>query len=217
VNALKHTEGGGEAAKQAVQLESDPKADNEPVEESLYLRKAPLPISDDERTEMLAVLERDASELDEVVTEIRDRNTEQETLFSHLAHMAKGSRKHDTILREALVMLQEMRSLHLPSHLHALSTFQADWIRLRASMQSKTDSLLELATSNEGFIHAYVELLKEVQRRDAVRERIQEIEVKARKEIARLEEGDERARREFVETFGGSLPRGIWDGEDLGR
>jgi autophagy-related protein 17 len=213
VSALKHTEGGGQAAKQVATVDGNDEQGPKAVEESLYLRKIPLPISDEERQEMLIVLERDAAELEDVTVEIRDRHTEQETLHSQLLQLAAASRERDTILREVMTMLREMRDLHLHSHLHALQTFEAEWSRIRESMTSKTATLLELASSNEGFIQAYAELLKEVQRRDVVKQKMSAVADKARKELQRLRDGDEQARREFMEEFGGSLPKGIWDGE----
>lgn len=218
VSALKHTEGGGEAAREAVQ--PDPPSDaaeQAGVEESLYLRKVPIPISDSDRDDLIAVLQRDAAELDDVLTEIRDRNVEQDTYYERLLEFAKVARKHDAGLREALVMLHEIRELHLPAQLHAMKTFQAEWTRLRASMSNKMAALLELEASNEAFIAAYAELLKEVQRRESVKAQMFSIASKARKELRKLSEVDERARAEFVEEWGGSLPNGLWDAQDEGR
>lgn len=218
VSALKHVEGGGEAARDAVQPTGlGGSNDGEQVEESLFLRKKPLPIDDEEWQDMLAVLERDAAELEDVVAEISDRAAEQESLHDQLFGMVKKSRNRDAILRETVTMLREMRELLLPSHLHALRTFTAEWDRLRSSMASKTTELLDLAASNEAFIAAYAELLNEIERREGVKREMRVVAEEATKELRRLSELDKVARRKFVEGFGGNLPRGIWDGDMEGE
>lgn len=215
VSALKHIEGGGQAARDAIHptdLNS-----SEKIEESLFLRKTPLPIDSEEWRDMLAVLERDASELSDVVAEISDRAGEQEKLHEQLFTLANTSRLHDTNLREALTMLREMRELLLPSHLHSLRTFTTSWSRLQASMSGKTTELLALAASNEAFVAAYAELLSEIERREGVKREMRVVAEGARVELRRLSEADRVARRAFVEGFGGNLPRGIWDGEGEGE
>ncbi|KAK5170329.1 Autophagy- protein 17 [Saxophila tyrrhenica] len=215
VSALKHTEGGGEAAREAANTEQG--GGEGGVDESLYLRKHPIPISPHDRNEMLSVLEHDAAELPDVLSELRDRNGEQDVLYERLLETAKISRNHAAGLREAVHMLHSIREIQLPAHLHALHTHRSCWARLHASMDEKQSSLLELGASNEAFIVAYAELLKEVERRESVRGQMEAVARKARRELRRLEEGDRRAREEFVEAFGGSLPNGLWDGEGGGE
>ena len=221
VTALKHTEGGGEAAKRAAQQTEMPSANGAqhgaldgtgaPLAESLYLKTNPEPISDEEREDMLRVLEVDSQEVSNVVSELRERNAEQEALFSQLSDgYARKARARDTALREVLEMLHEMRDLHLPSHLYALDSFRAAWKRIQASIEDKTSDLLSLAARNESFLAAYAQLLREVERRKTVETQVLRVADKANKELKRIFDIDAEARREFVDEFGDFLPRGIW-------
>ena len=217
VTALKHTEGGSEAAKRAIQgtdlsRNGEAAGGGGAMEESLNLKSAPSPISDEEKEEMLRVLETDAAEVEDVVAEVRERNREQESLFEQLTQHARKARTRDGKLREVVEMLHEMRSLHLPAHLHALQTFRSSWSRIQDSITSKTSSLLGLAASNESFLAAYTQLLREVDRRKAAETQMRRVAAKANKEITRLFEADREARRDFMEEFGPFLPRGIWAG-----
>jgi autophagy-related protein 17 len=210
VTALKHTEGGGEAAKRAVQQVGDDHASTVGMEESLYLQTHRDPILDQERNEMLAVLENDAAEVEDVVSELRDRNREQEDLFSQLAEHARTAKQTDARLREILAMLHEMRDLHLPAHLDAARAFRLSWLRIRDAILDKTDELLGLAASNEGFLAAYARLLGEVERREGVRGQMRKVAEKANRELRRLWERDREEREGFLEEFGAFLPQGIW-------
>ena len=210
VTALKHTEGGGEAAKRAVQQVGGDQAAPAALEESLYLNTQRDPILEEERDEMLAVLANDAEQVEDVVSELRDRNREQEDLFSQLSEHARTANQTDARLREILTMLHEMRDLHLPAHLDALKGFRQSWQRIRDSILDKTDDLVGLAASNESFLAAYAKLLEEVERRDGVQGQMRKIAGKANRELRRLWEKDREERREFLEEFGAFLPQGIW-------
>lgn len=210
VTALKHTEGGGEAAKRALQQANDDPAGAATMEESLYLTTRREPISDEERSEMLAVLENDAEEVEDVVSELRDRNREQEDLFSQLSEHARTAKQADARLREILTMLHEMRDLHLPAHMHAVRTFRQSWYRIRDSILDKTDDLLGLAASNESFLAAYAQLLEEVERRKGVQGQMRKVAEKANRDLRRLWEKDREEREGFLEEFGAFLPQGIW-------
>ncbi|KAK3679603.1 Autophagy-related protein 17 [Vermiconidia calcicola] len=209
VNALKHTEGGGEAAKQAIQ-----QADGSGtlMDESLYRRAAPEAISETDRVEMLSVLAHDALELDDVVDEISMRCSAQEDLASHLLTRVQQARRRDAVLREVVTMLHEMHTLHLPSYVHSLSSFKNTWFRIRQSISQKTDGLVELADGNEAFLTAYGKLGEELERRRQAEARMDGIKRRAEREIQRMHEADREAREKFLEEYGGSLPRGIWDG-----
>ncbi|KAK3683086.1 Autophagy-related protein 17 [Vermiconidia calcicola] len=209
VNALKHTEGGGEAAKQAIQ-----QADGSGtlMDESLYRKAAPEPISETDRVEMLSVLAHDALELDDVVDEISVRCSAQEDLASQLLTCVQQARRRDAVLREVVTMLHEMHTLHLPSFMHSLSSFKNTWFRIRQSISQKTDGLVELADGNEAFLTAYGKLGEELERRRQAEARMDGIKRKAEREVQRMQEADRDAREKFLEEYGGSLPRGIWDG-----
>ena len=207
VTALKHTEGGGEAAKQAIPADELAKAPG--VEESLYQKTVPEPISDDERTEMLKVLEHDAPEVTDVEIEIKDRISEMEGHYQQLARRASTARLSTKKLRAALVSLHQIREA-LPTYLEAPKAFRESWLNIQHAIEAKTKEIADLTIFYEQFLTSYKKLLREADRRRAAEAQMQKVAEKARKDLDRLYEVDKEARNEFVEEVGGFLPGDIW-------
>ena len=214
VSALKHTEGGGEAAKRAVQQAEIPLTQHPPsgVEESLYLKDGADPISAEERSEMLHVLANDASEVEDVVTEIRDRNNEQESRYEQLLREVKKARARDDAIHQGLEMLHEVENVHLPSHVHALNTFKASWQRIQTSIATQTAELVSLKSFYDSFLSGYSRLLREVDRREAAESQMRKIAEKAKRDLEKLYDLNKGLRAEFMEETGRFLPQGIWAG-----
>ena len=126
VAALRHTEGGGAAAKQALQNEHLSK-DTTGVEESLYSAKTPAPMDEGERAALLNVLENDALEVVDVVDELKDHAASIERSFDQLSRQTRAARACNTGIKDALTMLHDMRDIKLPSHMDALATFREVW------------------------------------------------------------------------------------------
>lgn len=211
VSALKHTEGGGEAAKAAIQAEE--LAKNTPgLEESLYRTTIPEPMDEAERTEMLKVLATDAAEVEDVTAEIRDRSSELEGLYTQLSTRATSARKTTSRLRHAVSILHTIHSTHLPLYLDAVAAFRERSTNVQAGIAAKTQELVGLCGFYEQFLAGYKKLLREVDRRKAAEAQMRKVAEKARKELERLWEADREAREEFVEGVGGFLPGDIWEG-----
>ncbi|GAB7347327.1 hypothetical protein MBLNU459_g4271t1 [Dothideomycetes sp. NU459] len=207
--ALKHTEGGGEAARNA----ADPASpqDTHGVEESLYKEKHREPMSDDERHEMLMVLENDAQEVDDVVLEIRERLSEMETQLLHLDSLTSASRRRHSLLSRVLNLLRKIGT-ELPSYIAAAKSFTTAWASLKEEMVQRTNDLVQLTDFYDSFVSSYASLLQEVSRRDAVETRMKRIAEKARREIENLYNEDLAVRDEFIKDLGEYLPRDIWPG-----
>lgn len=217
VSALKHTEGGGEAAREAV-LAADNAAvaknalSGPGVEESLYAGiTVPDPMDATERAEMLRVLENDAAEVEDVVGELRERGSEIEGLYGQLSTRAESARKAMRGLRRAVEGMHAVKDA-LPVYLDAVSGFKEGWSNLRAAMQGKTQELVGLCGFYEQFWSGYKKLLREVDRRAAVEAQMVKVAEKARRDLEKLYEADREAREEFVEEVGGFLPGDIWPG-----
>ena len=211
VTALKHTEGGGQAAKNAATTEQLPNPTG--AEESLYGRTNAEPMDETERIEMLRVLDTDArTHVDDVVNEIRTRHHELETLSEQLSRRNKGIQARDRMLRNVLEVLHEMHDIHLPSHLHAMATFQASWARIQSSVRAQAEELDGYSTFYAGFLNSYSKLLLEVERRNRVEAQMRTIAEKAQRDIRKLHEGDDRERRGFMEEVGRFLPTDLWPG-----
>jgi autophagy-related protein 17 len=216
VSALKHTEGGGEAAREAVRATEDTAAAKNAagVEESLYGATIPDPMDADERAEMLRVLENDAAEVEDVVGELRERGGEMEGLYAQLNLRAEISRRSMSGLRRALEIMRTVKSA-LPVYLDAISGFGEGWANVRLTMQEKTQELVDLCGFYENFWASYKELLREVERRAVLEAKMVKVAEKARADLEALAEADSEARQDFVDDWGGFLPGDIWP--DLGK
>jgi len=214
VSALKHTEGGGEAAKRAVQKAEVPLKQQLAggVEESLYLKNEADPMSAEEKSEMLHVLANDASEVEDVVTEMKDRNHEQEAQYDQILQAVKTARARDDAIRQAVEMLHEIEEFQLPSHVHALNTFKATWQRIQTSIATQTAELVSLSSFYDSFLSGYSRLLREVDRRQAAESQMRKIAEKAKRDLEKLYDLDKVLRAEFMEETGRFLPQGIWVG-----
>lgn len=211
VSALKHTEGGGEAAREAVQAAELAKNTQQGVEESLYGATVPDPMDDAEREEMLRVLENDAAEVEDVVGELQDRGGEIEGLYGQLSQRAEGARKTMRGLRRAVEVMHAVKDA-LPVYLDAVAGFKEGWSNLRAAMEGKTQELVGLCQFYEQFWSGYKKLLREIDRRAAVEAQMAKVAEKARRDLENLYEADREAREEFVDEVGGFLPGDIWPG-----
>lgn len=213
ITALKHTEGGGEAARAATNSEADTtiKTDNSPIEESLYRNKIREPISEEERLEMLAVLENDAQEVDDVLLEIRERLSEMEMHGTQLSSWASRARKAHVGLQCVLQLLREIGE-ELPTHINAAKTFRSSWAELQEDIISKTEELNSLAVFYDNFIASYASLLREVERRQMVDKKMNKIAERARKDIEALYREDADMRGQFFKDVGEYLPKDIWPG-----
>ncbi|WPH05106.1 Hypothetical protein R9X50_00800700 [Acrodontium crateriforme] len=211
VTALKHTDGGGEAAKLAVQAEDLTRVPTAGAEESLYERTVPEPMSDDERTEMLCVLENDANEVDDVINDIQERAAEMEVCYTALAKHATTARTTRQNLCTALKHLYAMQS-SLPTYLTASKTFRESWITIEENMQARTAELIHLSDFHSNFVSSYSKLLDEVARRKAADVQMRKVAEKARREMDRLYEADREAREAFMQNVGEFLPGDIWAG-----
>jgi autophagy-related protein 17 len=216
VTALKHTEGGGEAARLAVQAadgmsKADITADK--TEESLYNKTTPEPISLQERLEMLAVLEGDAVEVADVTQEIKDLASAMELQYSQLTRHAQQARTRHKVLRQLLSRLHHFHMETLPVHVQLTRVFVSQtWPELHTDLQKKTTELVDLCAFYESFLSGYAALLEEVRRRAASETQMRQTADKARRELAKLFEAERSAREIFMADVGEYLPRDIWDG-----
>jgi len=226
VSALKHTEGGGAAAREAVQNAADREALNvnaanvhahaknastSRVEESLYSATVPDPLDASERAEMLRVLENDAAEVEDVVGELRERGGEMEGLYAALSCRAESARRGMRRLRRAVEIMRGVKA-RLPMYLEALDGFGEGWVGVRVAMQTKTQELVGLCGFYEAFLGGYKKLLREVERRAVAEGQMVRVADKARAELEALAEVDREAREDFVDEVGGFLPGDIWPG-----
>lgn len=213
VSALKHTEGGRQAARKAVLASGGEllKSGSAPgaLEESLYGAKRAEPISDEERAEMVRVLEGDAMEVDDVVHELKERGVEMESLYGQLSTRSSTARSGTRSLWNAVGLLYQIKD-SLPLLLDAATQFRESWLTIQTDIHAKTKELVGLRTFYEQFLTAYKKLLREVDRRKAVQTQMKKVADKARRDLDKLYRADQEARAEFVDDVGGFLPGDLW-------
>lgn len=204
VTALRHTEGGSAAATQATGDAPVPSGDD--------ISAPPEPMTEEERQEMLGVLQKDALEVEDVVTEIRERGSEMEFLLSQIENYVSHLRNEDSALNSILRMISHIAT-DVKSHISTSRSFHASWLEdSRPTLLGGIEEWENQREFYERFDLAYAELLVEIasrrRRHDKAKRRAEE----AQKELDRLHAEDERAREQFTLAQGDFLPLDIWPG-----
>ncbi|KAF2433646.1 hypothetical protein EJ08DRAFT_61992 [Tothia fuscella] len=214
VTALKHTEGGGEAISRATDDEQDPQASalaGLGVDLGKLDSAPSQPMSEEERTNMLAVLVKDAVEVEDVVSEIKDRIAEMEDQLLEISAFIQTLSDKSTSLRNALVILKQL-TLDIPHYIAACSDFQAAWEEEKAVLSGKVDELEELRSFCSSFGDAYDDLLLEVHRRKVVRQEMEKVISNAMTQVEKLYQADFEAREVFRSAQGEYIPADLWAG-----
>ncbi|CAO2652156.1 Nn.00g004390.m01.CDS01 [Neocucurbitaria sp. VM-36] len=204
VTALRHTEGGSAAATQAT--------GDAPLHAGDDFSAPPEPMSEEERQEMLHVLRKDAHQVEEVVTEIRERGAEMnfllEQIESHISHL----RNEANALSSVLQMISQITG-QVKSHIATSRSFHASWLQgTRPSLLTGIEEWENQREFYERFDLAYAELLVEISSRRRRQEKAKRKAEEAQKELDRLHVEDERAREQFALAQGDFLPLDIWPG-----
>ncbi|KAF2655657.1 hypothetical protein K491DRAFT_598440 [Lophiostoma macrostomum CBS 122681] len=204
VTALRHTEGGSAAATQAT--------GDAPVPSSDDFSAPPEPMTEEERQEMLTVLVKDAAEVEDVVSEIRERGSEMTFLLSHVETHITHLRNEDTALNSILRMISNIAA-EVKSHIATSRSFHASWLEdTRPTLLTGIEEWESQREFYERFDLAYAELLVEIASRRRRHDKAKRKAEEAHKELERLRIDDERAREHFTVAQGDFLPLDIWPG-----
>ncbi|KAF2027174.1 hypothetical protein EK21DRAFT_115067 [Setomelanomma holmii] len=204
VTALRHTEGGSAAATQAT--------GDVPVHSGDEFAAPPEPMSEEERLEMVAVLVNDAREVDNVVTEIRERGSEMDFLLNQIENHVNHLRNESLALSSILQMISQITG-EVKSHIATSRTFHASWLDdTRPTLLNGIEEWENQREFYERFDLAYAELLVEISSRRRRHEKAKKKAEEAQKEFDRLHAEDERAREQFALAQGDFLPLDIWPG-----
>jgi autophagy-related protein 17 len=234
VSALKNTEGGGEAISKASQGDVD---QNESKLAGFGLgitrfddEALPQSLTDEDRASMLAIIAKDAQEVDDVVNEISDRLADMEEHLANIHDYMLGLRTTSSRLRSALKLLKQAAS-NIPVYIQACAEFQVAWAEEREVLDEKMKEI-ELSTDfYSGFAAGYDGLIVEVQRRKQAKREIEKVVKHAMAQIDKLCRGQSSAsptynihliadpctadfeqREEFMLDQGDYLPVDIWPG-----
>jgi autophagy-related protein 17 len=206
VAAVKHTEGGGAAARN-ITGDLPPVVDVSKDE----LEGPAEPITDEERQEMMDVLEKDATEVEDVVLEIQDRISEMEVLLEHvLSYKSRVDTSYASITT-AFALLEQIGA-RLPTYILQSRAFHARWATEREKIHAGMSELNLLRDFYDGFLSAYDGLIIEVARRRTVQNNMERVVKDAVRELERLYEDDIAEREAFKQDQGEFLPSDIWPG-----
>jgi autophagy-related protein 17 len=204
VTALRHTEGGSDAATEATGDAPQPSGDAvaAPAE----------PMSEEERREMLTVLHKDAQEVEDVVSEIREHASEMTFLLSQIENHIARLRTEESALNSVLRIMSNI-SAEVKSHIATARLFHASWLEdTRPTLLEGIDQWEQQREFYERFDLAYAKLLVEVASRRRRHEKAKRKAEEAQKDLDRLHAEDVRAREQFGLSQGDFLPRDIWPG-----
>lgn len=212
VTAVKHTEGGLTA------LTSQPFN----ASESLNLpagvdvathdaQQVPEPISEEERMEMISVIENDALEVDSVVAEIVELLKQMESGLERMtAYHGKVDADYARITH-AYALLEDINK-RLPDITTEVNAFAQTWTASRESIHGGMLDLSDLRDFYAGFFSAYAGLQSEIKRRKVVRRTMETVIEDAQSMLQKLYEEDLAEREKFHLDQGQFLPSNIWPG-----
>lgn len=219
VTAVKHTLGGGAAATSAL-AHALPDGVAEAVGELSFINDPPdapppSPPGPAERIEMLAVLVKDAPEVDAVVSETRAKALDMETDFERvIAHGEMLANAHADATR-AFGLLDDA-GMRLPAYVTRAQMQLIRWEDERAALNAQVAELEGLRGFYTGFLRAYDGLLVEVGRRADMRRRVGRTRVEAQARLDKMVEEEGRERAAFRREWGEWLPVDLWPGLTAG-
>ena len=206
VTAIRHTEGGGAAVAKNIDVHELP--DVVAVKD---LEGPTQPITEDEKQEMMAVLEKDAGEVEDVVVEIQDRVSHMESQLGQV-QLWKEKQETESGAVKAAIALLELVGSRLPGYLGQSQAFSALWTEERTKIEEKMAGLEDLRDVYRNFLHAYDGLIVEVARRKAVKNQMERVMREAQSKLRQLYESDLGEREVFRLDQGDFLPVDIWSG-----
>lgn len=210
VTAVKHTEGGSAAVSkiasdlpEGVDVNDD--TDGAPPE----------PISEEQREEMMAVLEDDGEQVEGAVLDIANHISDMEALYEQVETSMEILEKQHTSATSAFAILEDIGK-RLPAYITQTQAFVVRWEGEKARIEELLEEMEGLSQFYEGFLRAYDNLLVEIGRRKDVELRMEKEIQQARARLERLYDEDLREREAFSKEQGDFLPVDIWPGLTAG-
>jgi autophagy-related protein 17 len=161
---------------------------------------------------MVAVLVKDAHQVEDVVTEIRERGSEMTFLLNQIEDHIGHLRNEASALSSILQMISQITG-EVKSHIATSRSFHASWLEdTRPTLLNGIEEWENQRDFYERFDLAYAELLVEISSRRRRHDKTKRKAEEAQKELDRLHAEDERAREQFTLAQGDFLPRDIWPG-----
>lgn len=218
VTAVKHTEGGGAAARSitgdipngvhvGVRI-GDEIEDGGDMNSNSALE----PMSTSEYQEMLNVLTKDAAEAEDVVLEIQEHIADMEAILENLLAQRDAILAVSNATTGIFQHLLSLASTRLPNYIAQAHDFARVWNEEHERIRAGMNDISDLRSLYLGFLDAYDGLILEVSRRKHVRQGVEKILREARAKLDQLYEEDVNAREAFRVEQGDYLPSDIWPG-----
>ena len=205
VRAIKHIEGGGDAA---LKIASDLPEGMDLGQDATDL---PEPINDEQWMEMIRVLEEDARQVDDVVMEIREHMAEMESLYKRVNVYTNRHTQELASATAAFKLLEDIGK-KLPGYVTQSQVFPIHWEEEKEKIEERLEELESSRDFYDGFLGAYDNLLIEVGRRKAWELKMEKVVQAAKSELQKIYEDDLEEREAFTKAHGHFLPRDIWPG-----
>ena len=204
VTAIKHTEGGGDAAIKIA--EGLP----EGVDVGQETKNAPPePMSDEQRIEMMRVLDEDAGQVDDVVMEIKSNIAEMESMYRQVeSHMDQSRR----LRSNADLAFKRLEALGrgLPKHVTRNQTFLVEWNDQKTRIEDRLEELDNAKGFYDGFLKAYDNLIIEIGRRKSIEAKVDKVIHEATSKLHKLYQDDMNEREAFKHEQGEFIPVDLW-------
>ena len=206
VTAIKHTEGAGEAVLRTADAGGLPEGVD--VEN---LDGPTQPMNEEERIEMLQVLQNDAEEVHSVVVEIQDHSGDMEGLLDKLVTWQEQCEASHTDISDAFSLLETLGA-KLSNYVAESARQATRWAEDRAKIEDGIAGMEELCDTYDSFLYAYDRLIVEAARRRTVKKQMQRLVEDAHTKLEQLYDSDLAEREHFRTEQGDFLPSDIWHG-----
>jgi autophagy-related protein 17 len=211
VNAIRHTEGGYAAVRKAASSQP-PGAEAVSVSGVMNTENDPPsdePISEEERREMLDVLEKDASQVDDVVMELKEYLEEMEMKHEAILEYVSAL---TTTYNETAAAYQILEGIgaRLSGYIVAGQDFRIRWEETKITIGEQLNELESMRLFYENYHSSYDGLILEVYRRKQCEEKVKNIMKKAMEQIEKVYEADMKEREGFRLDVGDYLPVDLW-------
>lgn len=211
-NAVRHTEGGSLALKDAVTNNRLPDGISvSGVIPSPSSSSHLDPMSDKDRRDMLAVIADDANEVPAVVQDLEIHLQEMESILPHILNHVQEQRASYRATATAFSILEGIAS-RLPNYIAASTSFVVEWETHKNKLQNQALELDNMRQFYEGYLAGYDGLILEVARRREREEKMKSVLRKALEHVEKLHDADTREREAFRRDVGDFLPSDLWPG-----
>lgn len=211
-NALRHTEGGYQALRDAVQDNRLPEGvRGSGLIPSPNSSMTVEPISEQDRREMLEVIHGDAEEVPAVLQDLENGLAEMEQILplilSHVAEQRDGYLGTTT----AFLVLEKVAD-KIRNYLSSGEIYKSSWKLSKDDLLTKMSELESMNAFYNTYLSSYDQLLLEVSRRRAQEERMKEVLREALDKVERIRDEDCKERQGFRDEIGQYLPADLWEG-----